>query len=481
MSVGGGHKSTEGSVGDGASVSSLQEFESMEAHIQQFGSGTLSRGSVGSQDSLEAGNGSASTNGGGANGGPSSSSAALRNHLKMRMGYSSQRTQSGDGDCLSVDSSSSLQEFENMEEACQEAEAVESRAKEQEEVLSEIEEGHESQLSESCSDTCETISEGGAQEGEVDDVEDPEEFEARLFQIDEIIKQAQTNVEQFDQSVVMSLSSQSVPLEEILGSKQGSLGQIPTGGVLSSGGESEDSLELLPSSGVQGESVLQPPTPQKQQQHQDSSSGLMQASIDSLEMKQAVIADESAVKLMQLSTDSIEMGKILTTAGMTDSLDMGKTTDKMIISTDSIEGGASAKAVGIMDRSVDSLEGKTAATAGLMEKSTDSLESADQILGRAKKMLLIEKPSRIPVPASRSHRSQSRDLDPMTDSVEKMDSSCEESYLEVGPDGRSTGSRVVVKHVIDPETSVTSVVAERRTQQGLTDITSDMFKQEPFA
>merc|ERR1712038_1882205 len=127
----------------------------------------------------------------------------------MRMGYSSQRTQSGDGDCLSVDSSSSLQEFENMEEACQEAEAVESRAKEQEEVLSEIEEGHESQLSESCSDTCETISEGGAQEGEVDDVEDPEEFEARLFQIDEIIKQAQTNVEQFDQSVVMSLSSQS--------------------------------------------------------------------------------------------------------------------------------------------------------------------------------------------------------------------------------------------------------------------------------
>merc|ERR1719412_3045568 len=103
---------------------------------------------------------------------------------------------------------------------------------------------------------------------------------------------------------------------------------------------------------------------------------------------------------------------------MTDSLDVGKTTDKMIISTDSIEGGASAKAVGIMDRSVDSLEGKTAVTAGLMEKSTDSLESADQILGRAKKMLLIEKPSRIPVPATRSHRSQaSRDLDPMTDSV----------------------------------------------------------------
>ena len=390
----------EGS-GDGASVCSLQEFETLEAHVQQMGSGTLSRGSIGSQDSLEA----SSSNGASA-AHAAASNAALRAHIKMRIGAKSSHE-----DCMSVDSNNSLQEFENMEEACKEVDALEAKAKEQEEVLSEIEEGHESQISESASDTCETLSEGG--QGEDD--EDPEEFEARLFQIDEIIKQAQTNVEAFDQSVVMSLSSHSVPLEDILGKQQ-----QPAGGAISS--ESEDSLELLPSGGAPGEVPA-----------------LMQASIDSLEMKQAV---------MQLSTDSID-NKIMT------------------ISTDSIEGGAKRPVVAaedMMAQSVDSLEGDRRATVATaaMDKSTDSLESADQVLGRAKKMLLLE---------------GARATDHlMTDSIEKMDSSCEESFMEIGVDG--TPRKVVVKHVVDPETSVASVVAERRTQQGLGNIPQDMFKKD---
>ena len=231
---------------DNSSMSSLQEFENLEAQV--LGSGTLSRGSMGSQDSLET---------------PSKS------HLRKVVVK----------DDNSVHSASSLTEFETMEEACQEAENIEKRAKEQEDVLSEIEEGHESQISES-SDSCETMSEGAADEDEVDD---PEEFEARLFQIDEIIKQAQTNVEQFDSA--MSISQQSVPLEDILGAAPSTKKVVDT---LSSA-EDSDSLEvqLLPDSGVDSSAAQQE---------------VMQASIDSLDLKQKVDG------VMQLSTDSIDKG-----------------------------------------------------------------------------------------------------------------------------------------------------------------------------
>jgi len=76
-----------------------------------------------------------------------------------------------------------------MERACDEAEIIERTAKQQEEVLSEIEEGHESQVSES--ETNETLSECENQSDE--------EYEDRIFEIDSIIKQAQVNVEKFDQ------------------------------------------------------------------------------------------------------------------------------------------------------------------------------------------------------------------------------------------------------------------------------------------
>ena len=75
----------------------------------------------------------------------------------------------------------SLREFESLEQACKEAAKIEKKAKEQEEVLSEIEEGHESQ-----SESADTLSHDD-QRSEDDNSDD---FEERMFEIDEIIKQA---------------------------------------------------------------------------------------------------------------------------------------------------------------------------------------------------------------------------------------------------------------------------------------------------
>ena len=152
---------------DKSSMSSLQEFEIFEQQLQ--GSGSGSRGSLGSQDSLESGL-------------PANTKLYKKNF----------KIQSRDhGDTSSQGSSGSLSEFEQMEDACLKAENLEDKAKTQEVVLSEIEEGHESQISES--DSCETLSQG---DGKSDDSET--EFTHRMHQIDEIIRQAQTNVETFD-------------------------------------------------------------------------------------------------------------------------------------------------------------------------------------------------------------------------------------------------------------------------------------------
>ena len=152
---------------DKSSMSSLQEFEILEQQLH--GSGSGSRGSLGSQDSLESGL-------------PSNTKLYKKNFKIQAKDH---------GDTSSQGSSGSLQEFEQMEDACMKAETLESKAKTQEVVLSEIEEGHESQISES--DSCETLSQGDAKS---DDSES--EFTHRMHQIDEIIRQAQTNVETFD-------------------------------------------------------------------------------------------------------------------------------------------------------------------------------------------------------------------------------------------------------------------------------------------
>lgn len=144
---------------DDVSMSSLQEFEHLE---HQLALEAARKRSHGSQDSLNGAN---------------------------NKKYTSAR--SGQGDDISL---SSLKEFEGLESACIEATKIEIRAKEEEEaLLSEIEEGHESQVSES--ESCETMSVGGCKIG--GESIDSDDYEKRMFEIDEIIRQAQSNVERF--------------------------------------------------------------------------------------------------------------------------------------------------------------------------------------------------------------------------------------------------------------------------------------------
>lgn len=135
---------------DDVSMSSLQEFESLE---HQIALDAAHKRMIGSQDSL--------------NGVP-----------KKRM----------PGDDISL---ASLQEFEKMERVCVEAERIEIRARVEEALLSEIDEGHESQVS----DSDETIS---CAPMKTTGDSDSDDYDKRMFEIDEIIRQAQSNVERFD-------------------------------------------------------------------------------------------------------------------------------------------------------------------------------------------------------------------------------------------------------------------------------------------
>ncbi|XP_065567780.1 uncharacterized protein LOC136031850 isoform X1 [Artemia franciscana] len=98
----------------------------------------------------------------------------------------------GLGDNISVNS---LTEFEKLEKQVQDFVRIEDKAKLEEMLLSEIEEGHESMVSES--ESCETISQAAANPNDGDDT-DSEDYEQRMFEIEEIIRQAQTNIQQFD-------------------------------------------------------------------------------------------------------------------------------------------------------------------------------------------------------------------------------------------------------------------------------------------
>lgn len=136
---------------DDVSVSSLQEFEKLETELAR-GDRRLS------SDSQESLNG-------------------RRSHGR-----------SGQGDDASV---TSLQEFERLEKECADADKIERMAQEEAARLSEIEEGHESQASEA--ESQETLSDQGP-----GDDSDSDDYEKRMFEIDEIIKQAQSNVELFE-------------------------------------------------------------------------------------------------------------------------------------------------------------------------------------------------------------------------------------------------------------------------------------------
>ncbi|CAG9816366.1 unnamed protein product [Phaedon cochleariae] len=143
---------------DDVSMSSLQEFENLEKAMSL----EMRKFHTGSQDS--------SSNG----------------SFKARYFTS----KSGQGDDVS---GSSLKEFEGLEKACIAAHTIEIKVKEEEALLAHIEEGQESLASES--ESCETMS--GTEKKVVTDTDDEEDYEKRMIEIDEIIKQAQTNVERF--------------------------------------------------------------------------------------------------------------------------------------------------------------------------------------------------------------------------------------------------------------------------------------------
>jgi hypothetical protein len=301
------------------SMSSLQEFEKLE-------SATLDAGSRGSQDSLEEG------------------------PFKATKKFVAKTAA---GDTISVDSFASLKEFESLEQACTDAAKVEKKAKEQEDVLSEIDEGHESH-----SESADTIS----LDQKSEDDENSDDFEERMFQIDEIIKQAQTNVEQF-QSEESDSSAMPKPemlqLEDIIGrsdSRTESTGADKTPSV---GTPDSDSLEAPQLPCLPQEPLIEDP---------------MQTSVDSLELNKRQVMFED---VMQTSADSLELNKPSTAAAAT-----------MTLSTDSIEPSSSGKTLtggcssaAATDLMTDSLEGNGKGAILLGEASshlgnlmTDSLE-----------------------------------------------------------------------------------------------------------
>lgn len=143
---------------DDVSMSSLQEFENLEKAMSL----EQRKYHQGSQDSL-------------------SNGSFGRRYYAGR---------SGQGDDVSV---SSLKEFEGLEKACIDAHKIEVKVKEEEAMLAQIDEGQESIASEE-TESCETIS--GTDKKVIPD-SDEEDYEKRMFEIDEIIKQAQSNVEKF--------------------------------------------------------------------------------------------------------------------------------------------------------------------------------------------------------------------------------------------------------------------------------------------
>ena len=142
---------------DDVSMSSLQEFENLERAMSLENRRYIAS----SQDS--------------------SSNGSFKNRYNIG--------KSGQGDDVSV---SSLKEFEGLEKACIAVHKIEVKVKEEEEMLTQIDEGQESIASES--ESCETVS--GTDKKLIPD-SDEDDYEKRMLEIDEIIRQAQTNVERF--------------------------------------------------------------------------------------------------------------------------------------------------------------------------------------------------------------------------------------------------------------------------------------------
>ena len=343
-----GHVSKSGDQDD-LSMGSLTEFERLEREVALGSvSGSGSHGSLGSNDSLETGNAE-----------KQKQSAVASNNLVVKV---MQQSKSGTGDDVSVASYNSLRSFEMMEQACKEAEVIEKKAKQQEEVLSEIEEGHESQDSESA----ETISEFGEEERSEKDYED------RLFEIDTIIKQAQANVEKFDDD---KKPRDEISLKDILGRPDSR-----TESVASSDSLDDPKIPDLPreSSAIIRQSSL-PTRIQSATTSRATSvaslksvaSTMTQFDPDSMQTREA---DLEEFDLMQASMDSLDNNqKLMITS--TDSLEGAQKPKDMVASCDSLEGTPRKKPCQ-MTISTDSIE-NTMAKKDDMTTSIDSLEGGE--------------------------------------------------------------------------------------------------------
>ena len=315
---------------DDLSMGSLTEFERLEREVALGSvSGSGSHGSLGSNDSLETNN---------------ANTEKPKSNLVAKV-----QSKSGTGDDVSVNSYNSLKSFEMMEQACKEAEINEKKAKQQEEVLSEIEEGHESQDSESA----ETISEFGEDERSEKDYED------RLFEIDNIIKQAQANVEKFDQDKQLK---DEISLKEILGrpdSKTESVG-------------SNDSLEdpKIPDLPIEPKPMIrQSSLPTRIQ----SATNSRTTSVTSLRSATSTVTQFDPDSFHERDLDLTEFENDDLMQASMDSLDGQQLRLKsMVTSTDSLEGSAKRHD---MAASTDSLEGTPRKKANLMTISTDSIEN----------------------------------------------------------------------------------------------------------
>ena len=354
------HQVNRSSDQDDISMGSLTEFERLEREVG-MGSGSNSRGSLGSNDSLEASNGN-----GNGNGHEKTKSSTLTTKLASK---------SGQEDAQSV---SSLTSFELMEKACAEAAQIEAKARQQEEVLSEIEEGHESQDSESA----ETIS-------ECDDQRSERDYEDRLFEIDSIIKQAEANVEKFDIKIPLT---EELSLQEIMGVRPDSR----TESVASNDSLDCSNLPELPKedavvvrsrqSGIP--TRIKSATTSRNNSIKSVTSIASNSTLTQFDPDSVRDRDEDLDDLMIASTDSLEgkTGPDNTMITSTDSLEGSQNKrDKMTISVDSIENEATNK--DLMTASMDSLDGagcqdsgrgrhmEAVGGAAALLTSTDSLES----------------------------------------------------------------------------------------------------------
>merc|ERR1719189_1621850 len=320
------HASKSGEQDD-LSMGSLTEFERLEREVDLGSvSGSGSHGSLGSSDSLETGNAE------------KQKASAANNHLVVKV----MKSKSGTGDDISVASYNSLKSFEMMEQACRDAEIIEKKAKYQEEVLSEIEEGHESQDSESA----ETISEFGEEERSVEDYED------RLFEIDTIIKQAQANVEKFDTD---KKPTEEISLKDILGRPESRTESVA----------SSDSLDdpKIPDLPVEAKPIIrQSSLPTRIQ----SATTSRTTSVASLRSVASTVTQFDPDSMQDRERDLEEFDIMHASA---DSLDGNQ---KMITSTDSLEGCTKNPE---MVASTDSLEGTPRKKQSQMTISTDSIEN----------------------------------------------------------------------------------------------------------